>query len=283
MYPIYFARPTLGWPSPFFARPGSTRSTAADRWRAIVERNRSCARVQGDQAERLEPPRKSVSKIKLTTLNRYAYTLSSSSKHLKKTACNDSPGYDLRFHERFRLKDALGRAMYDREETRLLASCAEDASFSERSDFYGGLVIKARPFVASGSPSFRLYRYFSTAKSGGNPGTTVFTSGSPSFVFQNDTMQVVWQYHVEEPVSAAGVLPDHGAVRGSRPLYLVQRDAQPRRNSRNQETEPPLKIWDILNKQVSRTARLRHFLAPKFAPPSVNCKKVGSHSRDRCN
>ncbi|XP_012063629.1 PREDICTED: MOXD1 homolog 2 [Atta cephalotes] len=66
----------------------------------------------------------------------------------------------------------------------------------------------------------------------------------------NDTMQVVWQYHVEEPVSAAGILPDHGAVRGSRPLYLVQRDAQPRRNSRNQETDPPLKIWDILNKQV---------------------------------
>lgn len=66
----------------------------------------------------------------------------------------------------------------------------------------------------------------------------------------NDTMQVVWQYHVEEPVSAAGVLPDHGAVRGSRPLYLVQRDTQPRRSSRNQDTEPPLKIWDILNKQV---------------------------------
>ncbi|XP_020297995.1 MOXD1 homolog 2 [Pseudomyrmex gracilis] len=66
----------------------------------------------------------------------------------------------------------------------------------------------------------------------------------------NDTMQVVWQYHVEEPVSAAGILPDHGAVRGSRPLYLVQRDAQPRRNSRNQESEPQLKSWDILNKQV---------------------------------
>ncbi|KAG7212297.1 hypothetical protein KM043_012624 [Ampulex compressa] len=66
----------------------------------------------------------------------------------------------------------------------------------------------------------------------------------------NDTMQVVWQYHVEEPVSAAGVLPDHGAVRGSRPLYLVQRDAQPRRTSRNQEAEPPLQMWDILNQQV---------------------------------
>jgi len=64
-------------------------------------------------------------------------------------------------------------------------------------------------------------------------------------------MQVVWQYHVEEPVSAAGVLPDHGAVRGSRPLYLVQRDTQPRRSSRNQEAEPPLRTWDILNKQVS--------------------------------
>lgn len=70
------------------------------------------------------------------------------------------------------------------------------------------------------------------------------------FVFQNDTMQVVWQYHVEEPVSAAGVLPDHDAIRGSRPLYLVQRDAQPRPTSRNQEAEPPLQTWDILNQQV---------------------------------
>lgn len=72
----------------------------------------------------------------------------------------------------------------------------------------------------------------------------------PFFVFQNDTMQVVWQYHVEEPVSAAGVLPDHDAIRGSRPLYLVQRDAQPRPTSRNQEAEPPLQTWDILNQQV---------------------------------
>jgi hypothetical protein len=70
-------------------------------------------------------------------------------------------------------------------------------------------------------------------------------------MFQNDTMQVVWQYHVEEPVSAAGVLPDHGAVRGSRPLYLVQRDTQPRRSSRNQEAESSLRTWDILNKQVN--------------------------------
>ncbi|XP_048505129.1 MOXD1 homolog 2 isoform X2 [Athalia rosae] len=67
----------------------------------------------------------------------------------------------------------------------------------------------------------------------------------------NDTMQVVWQYHAEEPVSAAGVLPDHGDIRGSRPLYLVQRDAQPaRRTSRNQEQETPLQIWDVLNQQV---------------------------------
>lgn len=71
-------------------------------------------------------------------------------------------------------------------------------------------------------------------------------------MFQNDTMQVVWQYHAEEPVSAAGVLPDHGDVRGSRPLYLVQRDAQPRKSSRNQEHEPPLQIWDILNQQVHK-------------------------------
>lgn len=66
----------------------------------------------------------------------------------------------------------------------------------------------------------------------------------------NDTMQVVWQYHVEEPVSAAGVLPDHDAIRGSRPLYLVQRDAQPKPTSRNQESEPQLQTWDILNQQV---------------------------------
>ncbi|XP_017756157.1 PREDICTED: MOXD1 homolog 2-like [Eufriesea mexicana] len=66
----------------------------------------------------------------------------------------------------------------------------------------------------------------------------------------NDTMQVVWQYHVEEPVSAAGVLPDHDAVRGSRPLYLVQRDAQPRPSSRNEEAGSPLQTWDILNQQV---------------------------------
>lgn len=119
-------------------------------------------------------------------------------------------------------------------------------------------------------PSFSLYRYFST-KSGGNPGTiTRLDFGTPSFVFQNDTMQVVWQYHVEEPVSAAGVLPDHGAVRGSRPLYLVQRDAQPKRISRNQDTETPLKIWDILNKQVSSPS---HAFSPKFASPSANCKE----------
>lgn len=70
-------------------------------------------------------------------------------------------------------------------------------------------------------------------------------------MFQNDTMQVVWQYHVEEPVSAAGVLPPHGAVRGSRPLYLVQRDSQPKRAMRNHEVPPTLKTWNVLNQQVS--------------------------------
>ncbi|KAK0076909.1 hypothetical protein PV325_004706, partial [Microctonus aethiopoides] len=63
-------------------------------------------------------------------------------------------------------------------------------------------------------------------------------------------MQVVWQYHVEEPVSAAGVLPPHGAVRGSRPLYLVQRDSQPKRAMRNHEVPPTLKTWNVLNQQV---------------------------------
>ncbi|XP_063980293.1 MOXD1 homolog 2 [Diachasmimorpha longicaudata] len=66
----------------------------------------------------------------------------------------------------------------------------------------------------------------------------------------NDTMQVVWQYHVEEPVSAAGVLPPHGAVRGSRPLYLVQRDSPPKRTARNQEVPSTIKTWDVLNQQV---------------------------------
>ncbi|XP_076643114.1 DBH like monooxygenase olf413 [Halictus rubicundus] len=70
------------------------------------------------------------------------------------------------------------------------------------------------------------------------------------FKITNDTMQVVWQYHKEEPASAAGVLPANGAVRGSRPLYLVQRDSQPRPSSRNQEAEQSLQTWDILNKQV---------------------------------
>ncbi|XP_076278554.1 DBH like monooxygenase olf413 [Lasioglossum baleicum] len=70
------------------------------------------------------------------------------------------------------------------------------------------------------------------------------------FKITNDTMQVVWQYHKEEPASAAGVLPANGAVRGSRPLYLVQRDSQPRPSSRNQDAEQSLQTWDILNKQV---------------------------------
>lgn len=118
--------------------------------------------------------------------------------------------------------------------------------FPESSNFYGDSGTKAQPFVAP------LYRYFSAAKSVVRD--TRFDFGT-FFVFQNDTMQVVWQYHVEEPVSAAGILPDHGAVRGSRPLYLVQRDAQPRRSSRNQEAEPPLKTWDILNKQVGCEAQ----------------------------
>ncbi|XP_033223528.1 MOXD1 homolog 2 [Belonocnema kinseyi] len=66
----------------------------------------------------------------------------------------------------------------------------------------------------------------------------------------NDTMQVVWQYNADEPVSAAGVLPAHGAVRGSRPLYLVQRDAQPKRSSRNHENDAKLQVWNVLNHQV---------------------------------
>ncbi|XP_029038861.1 MOXD1 homolog 2 isoform X1 [Osmia bicornis bicornis] len=77
------------------------------------------------------------------------------------------------------------------------------------------------------------------------------TCDSRDLKITNDTVQVVWQYHMEEPVSAAGVLPDEGTVhRGSRPLYLVQRDAEPRPSSRNQEAEPPLQTWDILNQQV---------------------------------
>lgn len=74
-------------------------------------------------------------------------------------------------------------------------------------------------------------------------------------------MQVVWQYHVEEPVSAAGVLPAYGAVRGSRPLYLVQRDSQPRPSPRNQEVEQPLRTWDILNQQVGISESFIHVYA----------------------
>lgn len=70
-------------------------------------------------------------------------------------------------------------------------------------------------------------------------------------LLQNDTMQVVWQYHAEEPVSIAAGLPEDGTVRGSRPLYLVQRDSQSRRTSRNQAPPPPLETWDVLNQQVS--------------------------------
>ncbi|XP_014221453.1 MOXD1 homolog 2 [Trichogramma pretiosum] len=72
----------------------------------------------------------------------------------------------------------------------------------------------------------------------------------------NDTLQVVWQYHVDEPASAAGVLPADGAVKGMRPLYLVQRDVEPRRishqgtNARNIEPEPILHTWELLNAQV---------------------------------
>ncbi|XP_043671709.1 MOXD1 homolog 2 [Vespula pensylvanica] len=76
------------------------------------------------------------------------------------------------------------------------------------------------------------------------------TCDSRDLKITNDTMQVVWQYHAKEPASVAGVLPGHGAVRGSRPLYLVQRDTQPKRSSHNQESEPVLKTWDVLNQQV---------------------------------
>ncbi|XP_076232558.1 DBH like monooxygenase olf413 isoform X2 [Calliopsis andreniformis] len=63
----------------------------------------------------------------------------------------------------------------------------------------------------------------------------------------NDTMQVVWQYHVDEPMSVAGALPEYGTVQGSKPLYFTQRDTQPRPSPRNQEAEPPLQTWDIFN------------------------------------
>ncbi|KAK2584480.1 hypothetical protein KPH14_006855 [Odynerus spinipes] len=76
------------------------------------------------------------------------------------------------------------------------------------------------------------------------------TCDSRDLKITNDTMQVVWQYHDKEPASAAGVLPGHDAVRGSRPMYLVQRDSQPKRSSYNQERESSLKTWDVLNQQV---------------------------------
>lgn len=71
------------------------------------------------------------------------------------------------------------------------------------------------------------------------------------WIFQNDTIQVFWQYHKDEPVSVAGILPVEGVIRGSRPLYLVQRDAQPKRNSRNHKAESALQVWTISNQQVS--------------------------------
>ncbi|XP_043495838.1 MOXD1 homolog 2 isoform X1 [Polistes fuscatus] len=76
------------------------------------------------------------------------------------------------------------------------------------------------------------------------------TCDSRDLKITNDTMQVVWQYHAKEPASVAGVLPGHGAVKGSRPLYLVQRDTQPKRSSYNHESEAVLKTWDILNHEV---------------------------------
>ncbi|OXU30637.1 hypothetical protein TSAR_003426, partial [Trichomalopsis sarcophagae] len=70
----------------------------------------------------------------------------------------------------------------------------------------------------------------------------------------NDTLQVIWQYHVDEPASAAALLPAEGAVRGTRPLYLVQRDFQQRRSfsglGRKQEPEPVLHEWELSNAQV---------------------------------
>lgn len=129
--------------------------------------------------------------------------------------------------------------------------CSRPPSFRKQRFLWRLGCIKAQALCGLVSLSI----FFDNKKRGTRP---VLDSGR-SFVFQNDTMQVVWQYHVEEPVSAAGVLPDHGAVRGSRPLYLVQRDTQPRRSSRNQDAEPPLKIWDILNKQVGKLFNLLSF------------------------
>ncbi|XP_043249657.1 MOXD1 homolog 2 [Colletes gigas] len=90
----------------------------------------------------------------------------------------------------------------------------------------------------------------------------------------NDTMRVVWQYHVEEPVSVTGRLPEHGAVRGSRPLYLVQGGAQTKQSTRNQEAEESLKTWDIFNQQVSLSDIKDPLLRRRFVKiPNVDRKQ----------
>ena len=75
-------------------------------------------------------------------------------------------------------------------------------------------------------------------------------------------MQVVWQYHAEEPVSVAAGLPEDGTVRGSRPLYLVQRDSLRKHTSRNQDTVS-LETWDVLNQQVSSISFILRYIIEK--------------------
>lgn len=79
----------------------------------------------------------------------------------------------------------------------------------------------------------------------------------------------MWQYHVDEPVSAVGVLPVDGVVRGTRPLYIVQRDVPPKRVSRNHDPEI-LHAWDVFNSQVRLPMDQDTLLQCRvFRPPKI--------------
>ncbi|XP_011494981.1 PREDICTED: MOXD1 homolog 2 [Ceratosolen solmsi marchali] len=87
----------------------------------------------------------------------------------------------------------------------------------------------------------------------------------------NDTLQIIWQYHVDEPVSAASLLPMDGVVHGVQPLYLIQRNVYRRRNSEyNHEAEDPFHIWNIFNAQVNLPMDQNSFLQCRvFSLPKI--------------
>jgi hypothetical protein len=81
------------------------------------------------------------------------------------------------------------------------------------------------------------------------PGNVIFL-----FLFQNDTMRVLFSYHGSEPPGqyADGPLPYHGsAYRGARSLYLTERF--------NKEEPSPEETytWDLLNEVSNPLCVLR--------------------------